>query len=185
VWKGESLTEIGMRDLVAQLAHHLHGLPLDVGAADPLVHRNVEDVELERVRSHFFDGAGVPEPAAQRGAVERSDDRYADGLLRSPDRLEILVGADLELGRLRHEVRRLREHLRMGLQRGEGRHRFGVELLLEQRAKHDRGRARIFRAPHPAQGVTQRAGSDDQRMFELQSEVVRLHVDHGITPQSW
>ena len=61
------------RQLPVKLTDHLHGLAFDLGRADPLIHRNVEDVELERIGSHFLDGATEAQPPAQRRAVQRSD----------------------------------------------------------------------------------------------------------------
>ena len=68
-----------------------HDFKLNLGAALPRVERHVEDVQLERIGASLFDQPSVGKPAAGSRSVEGRDHRDADGLLYSPEVVQVLV----------------------------------------------------------------------------------------------
>jgi hypothetical protein len=110
-----------------------------VGIDAHLVH-----VELERIRARRLDQLGMAQPAPRRDPIERRHDRNLHGGLETPDLLQVVVGSHGERFALGDERQRFGERLRMivGVTvRGE---LFQGDLLFEQRAHDDGGRAGVF-----------------------------------------
>ena len=102
------------------------------------------DVQLQGVGPGFLDQLGVANPAAAGDAVEARDHRHGDGLLRLADQLQVGVRP--------HPVLVLAGEVREGLCETVGPELLHavkldlvvLDLLLEQRGEHGRGRAGVL-----------------------------------------
>lgn len=88
---GSNLERQRDRDVPTDALHDVE-VELLVGARLALdVHRQHENVELERVGACRLDASGVFGPAGSGDAVHAGNDRNGDGLLRLTDQLEVAL----------------------------------------------------------------------------------------------
>ena len=146
-------------------------------AGDVGVHRDVIDVQLERIGAGLLHLAGVLEPAAGGGAVEAGNDGNFDRLFALGDVHQVGL-------RPHHPVEQVGK-MAGGL--GGSVVAFGdeaiefvavdIDLLLEERMQDHGRRARVFKPTDVAHFVAHGRGRCHQRVFEFQPEVRRGKVD--------
>ena len=151
---------------------------LDLLAADLHVGGDEIDVQLQGVGPGFLDQLRVADPAAVGDAVEAADHRDLDrllGLLRSARDSRPAPDGNPPLGEVREG---LGEAVGPELMDAGELHLVVLDLLLEQRGEHDRGRAR----PLPGGSRLSKESLKGQAattsgFFELQAQIVGLQVD--------
>ena len=108
------------------------------------VERKIIDVQLQCVRSGFFDALGIFHPTAVRDAVQAADDGDADGVLEPFEVFEIFFRSQTVAASIRQVGERFGKGIGAVVQEMVQFEAFVDDLLFEQRIHHDGADAGLF-----------------------------------------
>ena len=179
---GGDLHRDGDADRLDDLAHDEDLLGLDVGGVLVGVGGEGVEVELEGVRAGVGEAFGVVHPGAGAVGVERGDDGDAEGGLQPGELAEVEVGREGVVVVMREVVGGLGVALGDAVDEAEAGVFLELDLFGEERVHDERGGAGVLQAFADVEAVAAGRGADDERVAELEAEVVggEVHASEGL-----